>query len=118
MYPENVPPVIQMQWPTDVESFFLPRTVQYLARLSDIADLLRQLSQRNASWVLLEGEKKSWADHIKAAILKPLFYGFFLQDEGTLQRDASCTGLGAVLLQDQQRVIFEAFLKSRADTQK
>ena len=88
-------------------------STKFLPGLSDMAHPLRQLTRKDAKWVWTETQEKAWSD-IKTAISRaPVLRFYSLQDEVTLQCDASDTGLGAVLLQLQQPVSFA----SRALTQ-
>ena len=99
---EKVRAALEMSRPTKVKSLLRSnQTVQYLAkflpRISDMVHPLRQLTRKNA-------EEKAWSD-IKTAITPTTVLRFYtLQDEVTLQCDASETGVGATLLQLQQPV--------------
>ena len=114
IHPEKVRAVLEMPRPTDVKSLLrFNGTVQYLAKflpgLSDMAHPLRQLTRKDA-------EEKAWSD-IKTAISQaPVLRFYSLQDEVTLQCDASDTGLGAALLQLQQPVSFASRALTQTET--
>ena len=121
IYPEKVRAVLEMPRPTDVKSLLrFNGTVQYLAKflpdLSDMAHPLRQLTRKDAEWVWSETREKAWSD-IKTAISQsPVLRFYSLQDEVTLQCDASDTGLGAALLQLQQPVRFASRALTQTET--
>ena len=121
IHPEKVRAVLEMPRPTDVKSLLLFNgTVQYLAKfllgLSDMAHPLRQLMRKDAKWVWSETQEKAWSD-IKTAISQaPVLRFYSLQDEVTLQCDASDTVLGAVLLQLQQPVSFASRALTQTET--
>ena len=121
IHPEKVRAVLEMPRPTDVKSLLrFNGTVQYLAiflpGLSDMAHPLRQLTRKDAKWVWSETQEKAWSD-IKTAISRaPVLRFYSLQDEVTLQCDASDTGLGAVLLQLQQPVSFASRALTQTET--
>ena len=110
-----------MPRPTDVKSLLrFNGTVQYFAKflpgLSDMAHPLRQLTHKDAEWVWSETQEKAWSD-IKTAISQaPVLRFYSLQDEVTLQCDASDTGLGAALLQLQQSVSFASRALTQTET--
>ena len=113
--------VLEMPHPTDVKSLLrFNGTVQYLAKflsgLSDMTHLLRQLTRKDDEWVWSETQEKAWSD-IKTAISQaPVLRFYSLEDEGTLQCDASDTGLGAALLQLQQPVWFASRALTQTET--
>ena len=121
IHPEKVRAVLEMPRPTDVKSLLrFNGTVQYLAKflpgLSDMAHPLRQLTRKDAEWVWSETQEKAWSD-IKSAISQaPVLRFYSLQDEVTLQCDASDTGLGAALLQLQQPVSFASRALTQTET--
>ena len=121
VHPEKVKAVLEMPRPNDVKSLLrFNGTVQFLAkflpRLSDMAHPLRQLTVKNAQWVWSETQEKAWND-IKSAITQaPVLRYYNLQDEVTLQCDASETGLGAALLQLQQPVSFASRALTQTET--
>ncbi|KAK2559446.1 Retrovirus-related Pol polyprotein from transposon 17.6 [Acropora cervicornis] len=81
-----------------------------------MAHPLRQPTRKDAKWVWSETQEKAWSD-IKTAISRaPVLCLYSLQDEVTLQCDASDTGLGAVLLQLQQPVSFASRALTQTET--
>ena len=121
IHPEKVRAVLEMPRPTDVKSLLrFNGTVQYLAKflpgLSGMAHPLRQMTRKDAEWVWSETQGKAWSD-IKTAISQaPVLRFYSLQDEVTLQCDASDTGLGAALLQLQQPVSFASRALTQTET--
>ena len=121
IHPEKVRAVLEMPRPTDVKSLLrFNGTVQYLAKflpgLSDMAHPLRQLTRKEAKWVWPETQEKAWSDIKTATSRAPVLRFYSLQDEVTLQCDASDTGLGAVLLQLQQPVSFASRALTQTET--
>ena len=81
-----------------------------------MAHPLRQLACKNAEWVWSETQDKAWSD-IKTAITQAPFLRYYsLQDEVSLQCDASETGLGAALLQLQQSMSFASRALTQTET--
>ena len=121
VHPDKVRAVLEMPRPTDVKSLLrFNGTVQYLAkflpRLSEMSHPLRQLTVKNAEWIWSDSQEKAWND-IKAAITQaPVLRYYSLNDEVTLQCDASDTGLGAALLQLQQPVSFSLRALTQTET--
>ena len=119
--PEKEKAILEVPRPTDVKSLLrFNGTVQYLAkylpRLSDMAHPLHQLACKSAEWVWSETQEKAWSD-IKTAITQaPVLRCYSLQDEVSLQCDASETGLGAALLQLQQPVSFASRALTQTET--
>ena len=113
VHPDKVRAILEMPCPTDVKSLLhFNGTVQYLAKflpcLSEMSHPLRQLTVKNAEWIWSDSQEKAWND-IKSAITQaPVLCYYSLNDEVTLQCDASDTGLGAALLQLQQSVSFSS----------
>ena len=71
-----------------------------------MAHPLRQPTSKDVEWVWSEAQERAWCD-IKIAITQAPFLRFYsLQDEGTLQCNASKAVVGGALLQIQQPVSF------------
>jgi len=113
VHPDKVRAILEMPRPKDVKSLLrFNGTVQYLAkflpRLSEMSHPLCQLTVKNTEWIWSDFQEKAWND-IKTAITKvPVLRYYSLNNEVTLQCDASDTGLVAALLQLQQPVSFTA----------
>jgi len=90
----------------DVQRFigFVNYLSSFLPRLSDLCEPLRRFADKNAEWhwtnVHNDAVKK-----IKYLISRaPVLHYCGLEDEVTIQCDASQTGLGTVLLQNGQPI--------------
>ena len=100
-----------MPTPVDVPAVqrFLS-TVQYIAKflphLSHITHCLRQLTLKNSDWNWDDNAQQAFARVKEAVTQAPLLKFYSLQDEVTLQYDASQSGLGAALLQNGQPVAY------------
>ena len=84
--------------------------VNYLAKclplLSDMTELLRRLEDKDVEWGWLEQHQQAY-DIVKKSLAKaPVLRYYDVSKEVTIECDASETGLGAVLTQDGQPVVF------------
>ena len=89
----------------DVQRFigFVNYLSRFLPRLSDLCKPLRRLIDNNAEWKWTKVHDDA-IETIKHLIsCAPLLRYYRLEDEVTIQCDASQTGLGTVLLQNGQR---------------
>ena len=77
---------------------------------------LRQLTVKNAEWIWSDSQEKAWNDIKRAITQAPVLRYYSLNDEVTLQCDASDTGLGAALLQLQQPVSFSSRALTQTET--
>ena len=109
--PDKVAAIQNMQTPHDVKSLqrllgFVNYLSKFLPHLSDVCEPLRRLTDKDVEW--------AWLPQHDAAICKikdlttrhPVLRYYDLNEEVTLQCDASETGLGAALLQNGQPVAF------------
>lgn len=109
--PEKVAAVQHMQTPTDVKSLqrflgFVNYLAKFLPHLSDVCEPLRRLTDKDVEWTWLS-QHESAVDTVKQLVTcHPVLKYYNLQEEVTLQCDASETGLGAALLQNGQPVAF------------
>ena len=102
--PAKVQAIAEMPRPADVAGVRrLLGMAQYLAKflphLSDITKPLRDLTQKDVIWVWEEPQQKA-LEELKDAITRtPILRYYNLEEEVTIQCDASQTGLGAALMQ-------------------
>ena len=92
----------------DVQQFigFVNYLSRFLPRLSDLCEPLRRLTDNNAEWKWTKVHDEA-VETIKHLIsCAPLLRYYRLEDEVTIQCDASQTGLGTVLLQNGQPVAY------------
>ena len=103
--------IIEMPPPENVASVQrLLGMVQYLCKflphLSDISKPLRDLTLQDAEWSWEEPQRSAF-ERLKTAVAStPVLRYYNLQEEVTLQCDASQSGLGAALLQNGQPVAY------------
>ena len=119
--PDKIKAIRCMPEPNDVAGVrrFLGMT-QYLAKflpaLSDMTAPLRALTKQNVefSW---QNEQQSAFDSIKSAVAQtPILRYYSLNEEVTVQCDASQTGLGATLMQNGQPVAYASRALTDAET--
>ena len=94
----------------DVQRFigFVNYLSRFLPRLSDLCEPLRRLTDKNAEWQWTNVHNDA-VKKIKHLISRaPVLRYYRLEDEVTIQCDASQTGLGTVLLQNGQPVAFSS----------
>ena len=120
--PAKVRAVVEMPTPTDKAGVQrLLGLAQYLAKflpnLSDVTKPLRDLTQDNVEWTWGEAQEKA-LDKLKDAVTDtPVLRYYNLNEEVTLQCDASQAGLGAVLMQNGQPVAYASRALTPAETQ-
>lgn len=109
--PAKISAIAKMDKPTDKVSLLrflglVNYLAKFVAQLSDLSYPLRQLLQKESLWTWHHEHDKAVED-IKAAIVRaPVLKYFDERKEVIIQTDASSTGLGAVLLQDEQPVAY------------
>ena len=109
--PKKVQAIMEMPPPCDVAAIQrLLGLAQYLSKflphLSDITKPLRELTQKEVTWAW-EGPQEQALEELKKAVSStPVLRYYNLQEEVTLQCDASQSGLGAALLQNGQPVAY------------
>ena len=109
--PDKVKAVKDMPKPTcKQETLSLLGFINYLAkflpRLSETAQPLRDLTVKNAKFTWAKQHDKAFAEIKQLVISHPVLRYYDVNEEVTLQCDASERGLGAVLLQNGQPVAF------------
>ena len=117
----KVKAIADMPAPTDVAGVhrFLGM-VQYLSKflphLSDMTKPLRDLLQKETEWCWEENQEMALRKIKDAVCATPVLRYYSLDEEVTLQCDASQFGLGAVLLQNGQPVAFASRTLTSAET--
>ena len=79
---------------------------KFLPRLSEVAQPLRDLTLTNAKFIWSEHNDKAFDEVKKLVTNYPVLKYYDINDEVTIQCDASERGLGATLLQNGQPVAF------------
>ena len=109
--PSKIQAISEMPPPTDVKGLkrFLGM-VNYLSKflplLSDMTEPLRRLEDKDTEWCWLEQHQMAF-NTVKQYLAKaPVLKYYDVTEEVTIQCDASETGLGAVLLQNEQPVAY------------
>ena len=109
--PAKVEAILDMPLPTDVKGLkrFLGM-VNYLAKflplLSDMTELLQRLEDKAADWCWLAQHQKAFTT-VKESLAKATVLKYYdVNEEVSIQCDASETGLGAVLMQKGQPIAF------------
>ena len=119
--PAKVKAIRDMPAPTDKAGVQrLLGLVQYLSKflpnLSDLTKRLRELTQHDVEWSWEDGQARA-LDQLKDAVTRtPVLRYYNLEDEVTLQCDASQSGLGAALLQNGQPVAYASRALTSAET--
>ena len=93
---------------------------KFLPHLSDITKPLRELTQKDVVWTWDPPQQQALERLKKAVSSAPVLRYYNLEEEVTLQYDASQSGLGAALLQNGQSVAnaSRALFLLRNDTRK
>jgi hypothetical protein len=109
--PNKVEAILQMTRPQDVEGVRrLLGMINYLSRfmpnLSDMVEPMRQLTRPDIQWEWSSRQELSFQNVKQAIATAPVLRYFNSKARTVLQCDASSTGLGAVLLQEQQPVAY------------
>ena len=118
--PDKVKAVKNMPKPTcKKETISLLGFINYLARflprLSEVAQPLRDLTQANARFAWSKQHDKTFEEVKKLVVEAPVLKYYDINEEVTLQCDASERGLGATLLQNGQPVAFASRTLSSAE---
>ena len=85
---------------------FINYLAKFLPRLSEVAQPLRNLTLTNAQFMWSEQHDKAFDEVKKLVANHPVLKYYDINDEVTIQCDASERGLGATLLQNGQPVAF------------
>lgn len=110
-----------MKHPTNVkelETFLgmLTYLERFLSNLSQKTDNLRKLFRKNSEWIWDSNSQKAFTDLKRVLTAAPVLQYFDSNKQITLSVDASQSGLGAVLLQDNLPVEYAS--RSINETQK
>ena len=109
--PEKVKAIVKMPAPQSIQSLqSFNGMVNYLKRfspvLTDLAEPLRRLQKQDTIWAW-ESEQQQAFKKIKTALTTlPVLMYFDKDKDHIIQTDASKTGLGAVLLQEGQPIVY------------
>ena len=94
---------------------FINYLARFLPRLSKVAQPLRDLTQANARFAWSKQHDKTFEEVKKLVVEAPVLKYYDINEEVTLQCDASERGLGATLLQNGQPVAFASRTLSSAE---
>ena len=119
--PHKVQAIMEMPQPDDVAAIQrLLGLAQYLSKflphLSDITKPLRELTQKDTEWTWGPAQQNALETLKKAVSSTPVLRYYNLQEEVTLQCDASQSGLGAAMLQNGQPVAYASRALAPAET--
>lgn len=119
--PKKVEAILQMENPTDVAGVRrLQGTVTYLAKflpqLSTVLEPIRRLTRQEEQWEWTEEQDKAMSELKKLVTTAPVLAYYDPAKELTIQCDASSTGLGAVLLQDEHPLAYASRALSDTET--
>ena len=109
--PNKVKAILDMPPPSDVAAVQrLLGLAQYLSKflphLSDVMKPLRELTKKEVAWMWDPIQQQALENLKKAVSSTPVLRYYNLQEEVTLQCDASQSGLGATLMQNGQPVAY------------
>ena len=119
--PSKVRAILEMPPPSDVAGVQrLLGMTQYLAKflphLSDITKPMRDLTQKGVEWVWDCAQQEALLMLKKALSSIPVLRYYNLEEEVTLQCDASQAGLGAAMMQNGQPVAYASRALTSAET--
>ena len=119
--PHKVQAIIEMPHPEDVAAIQrLLGLAQYLSKflphLSDITKPLQELTQKDTEWTWGTAQRSALETLKKAVSSTPILRYYNLQEEVTLQCDASQSGLGAAMMQNGQPVAYASRALTSAET--
>ena len=119
--PAKVKAIRDMPAPTDKAGVQrLLGLVQYLSKflpnLPDMTKPLRELTQQDVEWCWEDAQVTALSQLREAVTRTPVLRYYNLNDEVTLQCDASQSGLGAALLQNGQPVAYASRALTSAET--
>ena len=119
--PAKIDAIINMPKPTDAKAVQrLLGSVNYLAKflpcLSDVSEPLRRLTQKDIEWHWEVEQEHAYKAILQLITTTPVLKYYDLEQEVTVQSDASEAGLGAVLLQQGQPIAFAS--RSLSETER
>lgn len=120
MDPKKVHAVLEMPKPTDVSGVrrlvgFVTYLSKFLPKLSHICEPLRKLTLKDSEFCWLENHDKALTEIKTLVTSEPILKYYDPNMELTLQSDASETGLGAAILQENQPIAYAS--RSLTDTE-
>ena len=119
--PHKVQAIVGMPPPEDVNGVkrilgFVQYLSKFLPRLSDLTKPLRDLTSKEAMWIWGPNQQAAF-DKLKEAVTgTPVLRYYNVNDEVTIQCDASQSGLGATLMQFGQPVAYASRALTEAET--
>ena len=119
--PAKVRAITEMPTPTDKAGVqrllgFAQYLAKFLPHLSDITKPLRDLTQRDVDWIWDSAQQTAFEKLKEAVTRTPVLRYYCLDEEVTLQCDASQSGLGATLMQNGQPVAYASRALTPAET--
>ena len=121
IHPDKVKAIMEMPEPKDVQAVqrligMVTYLTKFVPRLTEILEPLRELVHQDTEWEWSHPQKRAF-EKVKAAISSaPVLRYYCLEDEVTIQCDASQSGLGAALIQQGQPVAFASRAMTSAET--
>jgi len=120
--PTKMDAITRMPPPTDLVGVRrLLGMAQYLAKflphLADATKQLRDLTHKDIEWVWDKPQEDVFQRLQKAITNTPVLRYYNLEEEATIQCDASQSGLGAALMQNGQPVAYASRAMMEAETQ-
>ena len=119
--PDKIEAVKKMSSPQSVEEVqrfagFVNYLAKFLPKLSDAMVPLRRLTHQETEWSWTE-EHESAFQLVKQLVTEALVLAYYRVDKQlTLQTDASLTGLGAVLIQEDRPIAYASKLLTPTET--
>ena len=119
--PEKIKAVQEMPRPSDIEGVrrlngFVNYLAKFLPRLSDVMEPIRQLTRKNVPWTWSDAQENALKQVKKLVTEAPVLRFYDPAKPLSIQCDSSKTGLGAVLLQDDQPLAFVSRALTDAET--
>ena len=120
--PEKVKAVQEMPRPTSKKELlsllgFVNYLSKFLPRLSEVAQPLREMTAKEAKFIWSPQHETAFQEVRELVVKHPVLKYYDLQEEVTVQCDASEYGLGAALLQNGQPVAFASRTLSQTERQ-
>uniref|UniRef100_A0A803JLC0 Gypsy retrotransposon integrase-like protein 1 n=1 Tax=Xenopus tropicalis TaxID=8364 RepID=A0A803JLC0_XENTR len=109
--PDKVKAILEMPNPENVQAVqrmlgFVNYLSKFLPHLSDVCEPLRRLTDKDSVWVWQSSHDESMEQIKKLVTAQPVLRYYDVNEEVTVQCDASEKGLGATLMQQGQPVAF------------
>ena len=119
--PHKVQAIMEMPQPEDVAAIqrllgLAQYVSMFLPHLSDITKPLRELTQKDTEWTWGPAQQSALETLKKAVSSTPILRYYNLQEEVTLQCNASQSGLGAAMMQNGQPVAYASRALVPAET--